>query len=405
MTTAAAATWLIGSEGRALLARSVAALDAGDRPDRVLVRLRDGGVDTERAGLVLEAADARRRARADWPAAESLVFTRRSLEQASRPIVSAWRARRFAGEGAVDLCSGAGGDAAALASVAGRTLAVELDPGRAVLLRHNLAVLAPGAEVLQGDALAAPVPTGVPVHVDPDRRANGRRVRDPARYLPSVRALDARYRAVNALGVTVGPGIDLDHPLLSGAELEFIQVGGHLVEAVRWSGDLRSGEVRSSASLLPGGHHEAAVGPAGPPLPVRQLGDVLLEPAAALVRARLHDRVGEQLGSDLGRVARRSALLTADSVPDTPWLTARRVIEVLPARPRAVRARLATDDLGPLEIALSGLEADVEGWWRELGRPPRGPGGVRLDLVRLDHGARAILSRSDAGDRPAERAP
>ena len=31
-------------------------------------------------------------------------------------------------------------------------------------------------------------------------------------------------------------------------------------------------------------------------------------------------------------------------------------------------------------------------WWRELGRPTRGPGGVRVELVRTDEGALAIIT-------------
>lgn len=398
----AEATWLVGAEGLATLSETVARLDAGASAGSVLDGLRRSGIPGGRASLVLEAAEARRRARTDHPEAERLVFTRRSLEQASQPRVAAWRARRYRGVEAFDLCAGAGTDAAAIARTAARVVAVEHDPGRAVLLRHNLDVLAPDAEVRCVDALTVPVPPAAAVHVDPDRRDDGRRLVDPSRYRPDVRALDARLRASNALGVTMGPGVDLDHPLLVDAEIEFVQLGRRLVEAVRWTGALRHDGARASATLLPEGLHLRGDGVSGAPLPVRPIGRLLLEPAPALVRARLHDRLGEGLGPDVGRVATRSALLTADTAPSSPWLRRREVLAVLAARPRAVRTHLARfAETEPVELALHGLTADLEAWWRDLGRPPRGPEGLRIDLVRLDRGARAVLSRCDAGDRPS----
>ena len=405
MPSTADAEWLVGDVGRGAIARAVDDLDRGAGVAAVLDALRGAGLDGRRSGLALEAAEARRRARATWPGSEGLVLTRRSLEQASQPVVAAWRARRYAERTVADLCAGAGADAEALAAVGSLVLAVEHDPGRAVLLRHNLGVLAPRAEVREADALTTELPDGVAVHVDPDRRDGERRLRDPDRYRPSIRALDARFRATIALGVTVGPGVDLDHPSLRGAELEFIQVGSRLTEAVRWTGELRHGAARTSATLLPGGLHLASEATSGPPLAVRPVGSLLLDPAPALVRARLHDRIGATLGPDVGRLAARSALLTADTAPRSPWMTARQVLAVLPARPRAVRAWLATADAGPVELALGGLPVDVEAWWRDLGRPPRGPDGVRVDLVRLDRGARAILSRGDAADRPVDDVP
>jgi len=395
------ARWLVGDDGLATVARLVDRLDASTPEDQVLLALRATGLAVDRAALALEAAQARRRARGGWPDAERLIFTRRSLEQATRPALSEWKARRYAGRPAVDLCAGAGGDAIALARTSAEVVAVEADPGRAVLLGHNHGAVAPGAEARTGDALDLEVPGAVAIHVDPDRRANGRRLRDPSSYRPGLRALDARFRATNALGVTIGPGVDLDHPSVADAELEFLQVGRELVEAVRWTGDLRDPRIRASATLLPEGVRVSAEGPSGPPLTVRAVGGLLLDPAPALVRARLHDREGERLGDGVGRVAVRSALLTADDAAASPWFVRRQVLAVLPARARAVRAWLAAEDPGPIEIALAGLAADPEAWWRELGRPPRGPGGVRLDLVRLDRGGCAVLSRLDAGDRPA----
>lgn len=404
MIDATDAAWVVGDDGRALVAGATADLDAGADEVALVEGLRRRGLTADRASLVTELAVTRRRARDVHPSADRLLLTRTGLQQATRPRLAAWKAERFAGRAVVDLCAGGGSDAAALAAVATRLVAVEADPVRAVLLRHNLGLLAPGATVLTGDALAAEVPAGWAVHADPDRRTGPRRLRDPEQYRPSLRALDAHLRATNALGVTMGPGVDLDHPLLGDAELEFLQDGADLVEAVRWTGELRRAGARASATLLPAGEHVVAEGPAGAPLPTRAIGALLLDPAPALVRARLHDRLGEALGADVGRVARRVALLTADAAAPSPWFVRREVVAVLPARPRAVRRWLVSHDAGPVEIALAGVRVDPEAWWRELGRPPRGPAGLRIDLIRLDDGAAAVLSRGAAHPRPSDDA-
>jgi hypothetical protein len=68
------------------------------------------------------------------------------------------------------------------------------------------------------------------------------------------------------------------------------------------------------------------------------------------------------------------------------------VLAVTRARPGAVRAWLRTHDVGPVEIVTHGVRVDPGTFWREIGRPPRGPNGVRIELVRRDDDSIAIIT-------------
>jgi hypothetical protein len=404
------ARWLTGPDGLASVAAVTGALDAGRDELAVASGLRRDGLDPARATAVLAAADARRRARGRWPDADRLLFTPIALEQASDPQVAAWRARRFAGLPVWDLCAGVGGDTLAIGAAAATVTAVDLDPARLELLAHNAAVRGLEVRTIVADALVVALPAGAVMHADPGRRRDGRRVRRLADHLPSVAGLLEVHAAAPARAVVLSPAVALDDPDLPGdAELEFVQVGDRLVEAVLWAGAVRqtrdgAGPTQATATLLPAGVSRSRAA-RGPQLPVGEVGTALLQVAPAAVRARLHDTIGAEVGAR--RLARARALLTVDELPDaSPWFQRRLVHGVVPARPRQVRTWLRRAEERPVEIAVHGLDADPTTWWRELGRPPRGPHGWRIELVRTDRGGVAIVTTSvpdDAGPaQPAE---
>ncbi len=393
------AAWLCAPTGVAAVADVTAWLDEGDDDLTVASRLRVAtrrreGLPAARAVAVQAAAHARRRARADWPDADQLLFTPAALEQASHPAASAWRARRFADVGAVvDLCAGAGGDSLALAT-AGEVVAVDRDLGRLHLCRHNATVRGAPVRVVVGDALRPPLRLTGAVHCDPSRRVAGRRLRRLGEYRPPVDAvLGATTNAVGS-GIVCSPALDLADPVLpADAELEFVQLGGDLLEAMLWTGALARRPGTSTATLLPSAEQWRSTPGTTDDLPVGPVGDWLVSVAPAAVRARCHDEIGATIAAR--RVAHRRALLTCDTPPPpSAWYVARRVEAVLPARGKHVRRWLqAADDL-PVEIAVHGLDVAPDAFWSSLGRPPRGPNGRRLELVRTDEGGRCVVTRT-----------
>lgn len=388
------ARWLVSEPGLAAVAAATTARDHDEDPLRILERRRADGLTRQRAAAVLAAAEARRRARDRWPDADALLFTREALEQASDPVVSRWRARRFAATEVLDLCAGIGGDALALAAAGARVTAVDLDEARLVLLAHNAAVRGLEVRTRVADALAVRSGPDRWVHADPARRRGERRVRALRDHRPPVGELVARHGTAAGLGIVLSPAVDLADPDLPDGEVEFIQLDADLVEAVTWLGGARDGNAAASATLLPAGAHLVRTGPPTPLAP-GPVGDLLVEVAPAAVRARLHDHLGARIGAR--RVAAGRALLTVDGdVPGSPWYRRRPVEVVLPARPKVVRRWLRTADELPVEIVLHGVAVDPGEWWRALGRPPRGPQGRRIELIRTDAGATAVITRAIA---------
>jgi hypothetical protein len=385
------ARWLTSPAGLDAVASVTAALDAAQDELGLATRLRTAGLPADRATAVVGAAAARRRARPRWPDADELLFTPIALEQASDPLVSAWRAERL-GEGEVhDLGAGIGGDVLAIAAAGAEVTAIDLDPGRLELLGHNARVRGLEVERRVGDALTVRLPPAAVMHADPGRRRAGRRVRRLADHEPPVGALLAAHASAPARAVVLSPAVDLTDPdLPQDGELEFVQVGDDLRESVVWLGALRRGGARATATLLPA-RVTRSRGERGPRLPVREVGDLLLSVAPAAVRARLHDELGAEVGAH--RLASNLALLSTRHDPGrSPWFRRRRIHATLPARPKAVRAWLRNADERPLEIAVHGLDADPVAWWRALGRPPRGPAGWRLELLRTDRGGIALIT-------------
>lgn len=387
--------WLIGPDGLALLAEVTRRRDRDEPELRVLEDLRTRGGDRRRAALLLDAAEARRRARERWPDAERIVLLRSALEQASDPAVAAWRARRFvdAAGPVYDLCAGIGGDSLALAEAGVEVVAVDQDAARLRLLEHNARVRGVDVRTRVGDVRQIARPAGSWVHADPGRRQGDRRLRRLGEYQPPVPELLAAHQDAHGVGVVLSPAVDLHDPDLPDGEVEFLQVGQQLTEATVWLGAARDGEALASATLVPHGDRLVRRGPPVPP----QLGDpgrYLVSVAPAAVRARLHDDLARQLGARRLSLA-RSLLTSDDRPPASPWYRTRWIEVILPLRPRVVKAWLRSADDLPLEIAVHGLEADPQRWWQELGRPPRGPVGRRLDLVRTESGGMAVLSTAE----------
>lgn len=386
--------WLVSAEGRSRVTEAAAGLERSDALT-VGTDLRERGVPPDRAAAATSVAAARLRARERYDDADRLLFTTGLLEQASHPVVSRWRARRFAGAGTViDLCCGAGSDALALSDVS-RVVAVDRSPAACILARHNLTATGHDAAVTVGDATAAPIRPAHPIHIDPARRDGSRRAHRLDAYHPPVPSVLPMLRDAPGAGLVVSPAVDLDDPDLPGdGELEFVQVGDDLLEAVVWLGELRAPDTATSATILSAdGTLRSHLRRSGPPvrLPMGAFGRWLVEAAPALVRARLHHEVGLDL--DAWRIAERRALLSTDRRPaPSPLYRVWEVEAVLPVRARDIRRWLRDAEELPLEIATHGIEVAPDALWTQLGSPARGPGGRRLHLVRLDDGAAAVAT-------------
>lgn len=328
------------------------------------------------------------------PDAASMFFTADGLEQATRPSVAALRAQRYAAAGAdrvLDLCSGIGADAVALARAGLSVTAVERDPVTAAVCRLNAEILglADRITVRVADATSVPLAGWPAVFCDPARRRGGRRVFDPSAYSPPWSFLMHLAETVPLTGLKVAPGIDHGR-VPDGAEAQWVSDGGDVTEAALWFGGLSTG-VRRRATLLPGAHTLSETG--DDPPPVGPVGAWLYEPDGAVIRAGL---VGEVALLTDGRLLDSSiAYVTSDALVSTPFGTAYAVVDVMPFGLKRLRAELRARGVGVLTIKKRGTAVEPE----QLRRDLRLAGSEHLVVVltRIDDAQSVLLCEPPDG--------
>jgi hypothetical protein len=368
---------LLSPSGERLLdaARATRDLAALVRP-RALAHL--GAPEAVRAALGQD--DLRRRAAAKTPHAERMLFTREALEQASAWPVALDRARRLGlglGARVADLGAGVGFDALAAAEAGLDVVAVEQDPQRARLLAHNARVLGLDARVtvLVADLLEAAPPADAAL-LDPDRRTEGRRSRDPSAYAPPLASWDAvlaRYAKAVVKLPPAGDDAGGDRPQ------EVVSLDGEARERrVLWRGFPEA--PARCARALPGGATLSGSGLAWPDARRPEPGDRLLDPDVSVTLSNL---VGEACRAyDLAPVHARIAYLVGRPGSPAPSAPGRwfEVLERLPPEPRALDAWLRAHDVGRLELKSRGVAEDAGRWRARL--HPKGTGEATLLFTR-----------------------
>jgi len=380
---------LLSPEGLRLL-DEVGTIDATADVVRIVSRLRAEGHSGALVAAVLGQARLRSKARAKFgDFASRMLFTPDGLEQATRLSVASLHAGRFAGAGidvVADLGCGIGADALAMAALDLGVLAVERDEATAAVASFNLAPFE-AARVELGDATTTDL-TGVGgVWLDPARRAGGHRLDNPADWSP---ALDWSFELAQTLptGIKLGPG--LDRSLLpTNGEAQWVSVDGEVVELAVWSGVLaRPGVGRAALVLRSGSAAELTAVSDSADAEVGALGEYLLEPDGAVIRARLIGDLARSIPGGGRMLDPTIAWITTDSAPNTPFGAAFRIVERYPLDVKTLKKELAARGIGTLEIKKRGVDVDPATFRTRLGL--KGDGAATLVLTRVA-GARVAL--------------
>lgn len=396
---AEAEAWVLTTaEGRALLSAVEAV--SSPRPadlERWRTLASPGAVSA-----AVRLAAARVRAQAKFRRAGRMWLEPVALEQATAEPVARHKARRFhdTGRRVVDLCSGIGGDAVALA--AGATVwAVDRDQGMCRRTAWNASVydVAGRLDAIRAAAERFPIPPSSLVHIDPDRRAGpAPRARSLHGYAPGLDFLRALPARSPGGAIKLGPASDFaEHFGASGlrTEIELISLGGECKEATVWFGELAT--CRRRATCLPAGTTWTDRDQAGTPtVSITPPSAWVYDPDPALGRAGLLDGFAAALG--LSRCSDGIDFLTGPALIASPFLAAFETLQVLPLDLRTLRRVLTAQAIGPLEIKTKGLDLRPETLRNQL-RPP-GPNPAALLLIGGRGPARAVLARrSDLGHR------
>ena len=366
-----------------LQARAAAAL--AEKGHRAALALRRDGAAPDLAAAALTLAALREKAKPKFgDRAETMYFTRPTLEQATRWPVARRRAARLAGRSdeVTDLCCGLGTDALAFAEAGLRVTAVDADRDTAALARANAEALGMDIDIRVGDALEAVLKGAV--FADPARRSGGTRTFNPAAYSPPLDALLARLREAESAAVKLGPGIGHEW-IPEGAEAEWVSVDRDVVEACLWLGG--AAEVPRRASVFREGEWHELKGDGRARAETGSVAAYLYEPDGAVIRAGLVAELAARLDA---RTAHPDiAYLYTDRLTHTPFARAWKVEEVLPLHPRKLRTCLEARKVGSLTIKQRGTGLDPAELRRRL--KLRGPNRATLVATRIGKAHSALL--------------
>ncbi len=338
-------------------------------------------IGPERAPAAMELRKVRERAAEKFPPglAQSLLGVDVLIQQASSlPMAryAAWRLIERTGASDVwDLCCGLGADAIGAALEGLRVRAVDRDETAAFCAEANAELAGVGERVTvrRADATGLSLPRGAVVHIDPDRRATGRRVVAPADYEPPEAFLRELIDRTAGGAMKLSPALDRralpDWPV----DLEYLSAGGTCRQLLaHWPGIgarratvVRRGECwEGVAASLEADPSVAA--------PIGEPGAILVEPDPAVPAAGATDALAARFG--LRRIDPALDWLFGERPVATPLARCYRVFREVPGRLRDLRGALAELDAGTVIVKPRGLRLDTDALQKRLA----GPGGRKI---------------------------
>lgn len=337
----------------------------------------------------------RRKAGVKFSRAAEMWFDRQGFEQATSEAVARHKAARFSGD-LIDLCSGIGGDAIALADHCSVT-AVDANPVSCLRAAWNAEVYGVSARVTAAceDATRVDLKSAL-VHIDPDRRASakGRAVRVED-YVPGLEFLQRLTHTARGGAIKLSPAANFGGKFRD-AEVELVSLHGECKEATIWFGELR-GTPSWRATILPTGETIA-----GEPLDyAAELSTPLqyvFDPDPAVVRAGMVDAVAVQLG--LQRLDPAEEFLTGPQPIQSGFVQAFEVLAELSNNPAEIRRHFRSESFGQVEIKCRHIPIDADSVRRRL--PLAGDQPAVLIFARVAGKSRALVCRRNPKKEPAD---
>ncbi|MCD4824510.1 MAG: methyltransferase domain-containing protein [Phycisphaerae bacterium] len=350
---------------------------------------------TEQAVAVGALRELRHRAERKFPAtiAENMLTTDKMLQQASSLRLAVWKGQKLRAAGAEqvwDLCCGFGADAIGFARGGCDVVGVDVSPEAVFCAAHNTAAAGVGEKCIfrQADAeqIFDEIPTEAMIHIDPDRRATGRRSIRLDDYAPGENFLQSLLQHAAGGCMKLSPAMDFsllcDWP---GVRLEHISEAGVCKQLLAWWGDAADGKPTRAATVVAG----EAEAPRATTLPAGQAGlaeiaDVgawLIEPDPAVIAADAADDLAAKF--DLWRLDPSLAWLSGAEPVDTPLAGCYRVLETVAGRPNDVRRAVVRLDGGTVIVKPRGLKLDTDRLQKSLS----GKGDRRLAIfwTQINH--------------------
>jgi hypothetical protein len=385
--------WLTGSEAAAYLAE----LAASAEPLHTSIKRLRRSLSAAKAHLLLEQVELRRRAREKFTSADRMFFTRVGLEQATDEWTARYKATRFITERAgpcdataaseraassrpapiADMCCGIGGDLLAF-SQHSSVIGVDRDPVAAHFTVENasqfhaagsIRIAIGRVEDFELNAVGA-------WHIDPDRRAAGRRTTSLNTCEPSLDTIETLLSQMPHAAVKLAPATKVPPDWADRCELEWISRDGECRQLVTWHGELaRTPGLRRATILITSAASQAVPGASVSPRTIagrpdqpvavsNYLGDFIFDTDPAIRAAHLQGAVAAEL--NLSAIGPGPSYLTGHSPIADAALSCFKIEDVLALRVRAIAQYLRESGIGRLEIKKRGVDVEPEMLRRDL---------------------------------------
>jgi hypothetical protein len=340
--------------------------------------------------LVLEQKRLRLRARPKFADADRMYFTPKSLEQSTAAPVADHKASRFPpGQPLADLCCGMGGDLMALAAHR-PTTGVERNEVLALLAQANCRALGRTATVKLQDMHEFALDGFSSIHIDPDRRPDGRKSIRLENHQPARSTLEALIPAVDNLAIKLAPATEIDE-MLSAAELEWIGWRRECQQLVAWYGQLARRSAARRATIVTAAGPQSLIGHQIQLTHTTEVDRFLIEPHAAVLAAHL----AGQLADDhrLQALTPQGGYLTGSAALDSPMAASYEVTDVLAYRPKRVKAILRQRQIGNLVVKQRGVPHTPAQIQRDCLPTAFGDGQAVLILTTIGQRVTAVLAQ------------
>jgi len=388
--------WLVDEDGRQWLRRAQENQGSALAISRQLRK----SLPSERARLVVEQVELRRRAATKFENSEQMFFTPVGLEQATDAWIAAHKAARFPQSGPVaDLCCGIGGDLLALAA-RGPVTGVDRDPIATLFARANLQATGSAgmgfgsATVRTADVAECDVRGLDAWHIDPDRRAQGRRSTQPQWHEPGPAVVQRLLSEQPTAAIKLAPAAEVPDSWSVAAELEWISRQRECRQLVVWLGDLARDPGKRRATIVSRHNRLGAVTRSLVGVPSRtpyaqRVGRYVFDPDAAVLAAGLLGVLAAEHG--LQALGPTGCYLTGDQPEHDPALACFEALDVIPFDLKRLRRLLRQRGIGRLEIKKRGLNETPESLRRRLGL--KGDEEAVLVITPVGGSVHAILAR------------
>jgi hypothetical protein len=339
-----------------------------------------------RTHLVLQQVELRRRAAAKFSQSDRLFFTPQLLEQATSETVAHYKATQFPRlQPVVDFCCGIGGDSISLAN-RGPVTSVDCDPVALLFAEANcqLAAATQAARDRHRFMLAHAEayrlePNGL-WHIDPDRRATGKRTTQLEQFQPSLEFLEPLRRRYPDGVMKLAPATVLPESWMAEGWREWVGTGRECREQLLWSGDLaRKPGSRQATLVLADGQAYSIQGTGHEPPPALiDRPTFLAEPHAVVRAAGLQSALAQNLQLQL-LDPQWSLFASQQPPPPDPLLSRFAILYSLPFNWKACKQVLRQEQYGQLEVKPRGIDLDPSSVAQRL----RVPGSRQATLFVL----------------------